>query len=111
MSINSDMKKYTLQECSEVQNKSRQWVKDWVDVKEIEVTIYKINQAKIISNNIVYSESTHTGLSKSKDIEENINRIVKKDMNNNIIEVYEITDVNPGGRLAQLYLKRIEYNG
>jgi len=105
MSISRNMQTMMLQVRTKTRSPSGQWVEAWVDVKNIEVGIYPASYTILTSSNIKYSESTNTGLTLCKDIKEVVNRIVKG------TEIYDITFANNAGRYAQLFLKRVVYNG
>lgn len=101
--IRRDMKSVTLQVRKEVETKSGAQKYDWVDEKHIEVAIYKTNSF-INSNSVRYNESTHTGLTRYKDIKEGINRIVEGET------IYNITAADNKSRLTNLLLKVVDTN-
>ncbi|MGL6186095.1 MAG: hypothetical protein ACRC1T_12030 [Clostridium chrysemydis] len=101
MSINSEMRKLTLQENKEIITKSMARKKDWVDVEEpILIAIYETD-SRVNTNNAKWNESTHIGLTFNKDITPK-NRLKDGE------KIYTITGVNPQGRLYQVFLKVIE---
>lgn len=76
----------------------------WEDVKAIEVAVYKNNDT-INTQSVRYNESTHTGITDYKDIQEDKNRLIDS---NDI--VYEITSANTKARLTTLLLKVVDTN-
>lgn len=101
MSINSNMKSLILQENKETITPSMSRKKGWVDLKEpILIAIYETD-SRVNTNNARYNDSTHIGLTFNKDISSK-NRLKDGD------RIYNITGVNPQGRLSQVFLKVIE---
>ena len=98
MSINRNMKPYMLQENQPKRSSSGALVDNWVDIKEIDVSVHKKNDLKVVASE-KYLESTHTGLTHFKDITADKFRL-KKDG-----KIYQITDCNTEGRLTNLLLK------
>ena len=98
MSINRDMKEYTLQRNEPVRTSSGAEKASWVDKGTIRAAVDKKNDLKVSASE-KYIESTHTGLTYHKDIDSDGYRLV----GNGII--YEITDCNTEGRLTNLLLK------
>lgn len=98
MSVNRDMKKYMLQENKPGRSSSGAGKANWVDVKEIDVAVYKKNDMKVVASE-KYIESSHTGLTHCRDIAADKYRLVRGGV------VYQITDCNSTGRLTNLLLK------
>ncbi|AOR24305.1 hypothetical protein [Clostridium taeniosporum] len=103
MSINADMKPIMLQKKKMVKSPTGAKKEQWVDVKIINVALYKTNDM-LNTNSIKYNESSHTGLTFYKDVKEGINRLVKDKL------VYNVTSANPQGRLNNLLLKVVDTN-
>ncbi|KIL09249.1 phage head-tail adapter protein [Clostridium botulinum] len=103
MSINSNMKPIMLQKKEKVKSPTGAKKEQWVDVKVINVAIYKTNDM-LNTNSTKYNESSHTGITFYKDIKENMNRLVKDKT------VYNVTSANPQGRLTNLLLKVVDTN-
>lgn len=101
MSVNRDMKKYMLQHNETVRSPSGAEKDNWVDVRDIDVAVYKKNDMKVVASE-KYIESTHTGLTYCKDIRADSFRLVKGGV------TYMVTDCNTEGRLANLLLKVVE---
>lgn len=99
MSINRDMKEYTLQHNEPVRTPSGAEKASWVDKGTIRAAVYKKNDMKVSASE-KYIESTHTGLTRCKDIDSDGYRLVGNDGT-----IYEITDCNTEGRLTNLLLK------
>ena len=111
MSINADMKPMTLQVKKEVETPSGATKYTWIEKETIFVVINRTNDVENTQNirynsnqSIRYNASTHTGLTRCKDIKEDINRLVDNDI------VYEVTGVNPKGRLTTLFLEVVDTN-
>lgn len=98
MSINRDMKEYTLQQNELIRTPSGAEKASWVDKGIIRVAVYKKNDMKVYTSE-KYIESTHTGLTYCKDIDSDGYRLVRDGV------AYEITDCNTEGRLTNLLLK------
>ncbi|NFA43976.1 phage head-tail adapter protein [Clostridium botulinum] len=103
MSINSNMKPIMLQKKGKVKSPTGAPKEQWVDVKTINVAIFKTNDM-LNTNSTKYNESSHTGLTFYKDIKEGINRLVKDNV------IYNITSANSQGRLNNLLLKVVDTN-
>lgn len=69
----------------------------------IEVAIYDIDD-RINTQSVRFNDSSHSGLTRYRDIKEGINRLRKGDT------VYNILSAKTKGRLAQLYLKVVDTN-
>lgn len=101
MSINGDMKRILLQENKEVIKPSGARKKEWIDIEEpILIAIYETDN-RVNTSNAIYNSSTHIGLTFNKSITSK-NRLKDED------RIYNITGVNPQGRLNQIFLKVIE---
>lgn len=101
MSINGDMKRILLQENKEIIKPSGARKKDWIDLKEpILIAIYETDN-RVNTSNVIYNSSTHIGLTFNKNITSK-NRLRDGD------KIYNITGVNPQGRLTQVFLKVID---
>lgn len=101
MSINGDMKRILLQENKEIIKLSGARKKEWIDIEEpILIAIYETDN-RVNTSNAIYNSSTHIGLTFNKSITYN-NRLRDGD------RIYNITGVNPQGRLNQIFLKVIE---
>ena len=98
MSINRDMKEYTLQHNEPARTPSGAEKASWVDKGTIRAAVYKKNDLKVSASE-KYIESTHTGLTYCKDIDSDGYRLVRNKV------IYEITDCNTEGRLTNLLLK------
>lgn len=111
MSINADMKPIILQVKEELENPSGATKYTWIDKETIFVVINKTNGVENTQNirynstqSVRYKSSTHTGLTQCKDIIVDVNRLVDNDI------VYEVTGVNPKGRLTTLFLRVVDTN-
>lgn len=100
MSINRDMKEYILQHNEPSRTPSGAEKASWVSKGVIRVTVYKKNDLKVSASE-KYIESTHTGLTRCKDIDSDGYRLVRDGV------IYEITDCNTEGRLTNLLLKMV----
>ncbi|MDK0900069.1 hypothetical protein [Clostridium perfringens] len=101
LSINSNMKSLILQEYRDIITPSMARKKEWVDLENpILIAIYETD-SRVNTNNVRYNESSHIGLTFSKDISAK-NRLRDGNM------IYNIIGVNPQGRLSQVFLKVIE---
>lgn len=100
MSIARDMKKYTVQK--KVKNgkaPSGAPRYEWLDGGEIDVAVYK-NSEVIISASERYKESTHTGLTYSRDIKAGW-KLKRGDC------IYQVMSCDTGPRLTNLILKEL----
>lgn len=100
MSINRDMKEYTLQHNEPVRAPSGAEKAFWVDKGTIRAAIYKKNDLKVSASE-KYIESTHTGVAYSRVLDADGYRLVRDGI------IYEITDCNTEGRLTNLLLKAV----
>lgn len=101
MSINGDMKRILLQENKEIVKPSGARKKEWIDIEEpILIAIYETDN-RVNTSNAIYNYSTHIGLTFNKSITSK-NRLKDGE------RIYNITGINPQGRLNQIFLKVIE---
>ena len=98
MSINRDMKEYSLQHNETVRTPSGAEKASWVDKEVIRAAIYKKNDLKVSASE-KYIESTHTGVTYSRNLDSDGYRLARDGV------IYEITDCNTEGRLTNLLLK------
>lgn len=98
MSINRDMKPYMLQVNHPIRSPSGASKENWQNLKMIDVAVYKKNEFKTCTSE-KYLTSSHTGLTDCKDIQADINRLVRDGV------IYQIEDCNTEGRLTNLILK------
>ncbi|MHC1723982.1 MAG: hypothetical protein AB9836_12355 [Aminipila sp.] len=103
MSINQEMRPLMLQMRKEGESPTGAAKNEWEDVKPIEVAIYKTNST-LNTQNVRYNESSHTGLTYEKQIEENLYRLFDGK------RVYDITLADTKNRLTTLLLKEIDTN-
>lgn len=104
MSINTDMKKYILQEKVTVEAPSGAEKIEWKDKREIYLAIYKMKGNPFYNiDTIRYSQSTHSGITFFRDIKAYKNRIKDKLTG----RIYEIEDVAIRRRVI-LTLKVVE---
>ena len=99
MSINRDMKEYTLQHNEPLRTSSGAEKAFWVDKGTIRAAVYKKNDLKVSASE-KYIEPTHTGLTHSRNMDSDGYRLIGNDGT-----VYEIMDCNTEGRLTNLLLK------
>lgn len=100
MSINRDMKRYDLEQRVSIRTDSGAEDFEWRKVCTIKVSVYKKNDRNVITSER-YLESTHTGLTRYRNIVADKYRIVRDGV------CYLITDCNPEGRLTNLLLKAV----
>lgn len=98
MSINRDMKEYSLQHAEKTRSPSGAEKHNWVEKGRIQAAVYKKNDMKVSASE-KYIESTHTGVTRCRDIDSDGYRLVRNGV------IYEITDCNTEGRLTNLLLK------
>ena len=98
MSINRDMKEYTLQHNEPVRAPSGAEKASWVDKRTIRAAVYKKNDMKVSASE-KYIESTHTGLTYSRAFDADEHRLVRDGI------IYEITARNTEGRMPNSALK------
>ncbi len=90
-----------MEENKEIIKPSGSRKKDWIDLKEpILIAIYETDN-RVNTSNAIYNSSTHIGLTFNKNVTSK-NRLKDGD------RIYNITGVNPQGRLNQVFLKVIE---
>lgn len=95
------MRKLILQENKEIIKPSGSRKKDWIDLDTpLLIAIYETD-SRVNTSNAIYNSSTHIGLTFNKSITSK-NRLKDGD------RIYNITGVNPQGRLNQVFLKVIE---
>jgi hypothetical protein len=101
------MKDMMLQIRTTTQSESGQKKETWSDVKTIRICIYPTGGGKNQTNNQVYVESTHTGITYEKGIKEVINRLLDPLSG----EIYEITLATNRIKAWELLLKKVVFNG
>ncbi|MBE6058236.1 hypothetical protein [Clostridium sp.] len=102
-SINRDMEPILLETKIKTRTPSGATKEEWKESNTIEVAIYDIDD-RINTQSVKFNDSSHTGLTRHKDIKEGINRLRKGDT------VYNILSAKTKGRLTQLYLKVVDTN-
>lgn len=100
MSINRDMREYTLEEEVSTRTPSGASKKSWESRGTIQVCVKKKNDFRT-SSSVVFTESTHSGLTYHKQIKSGHMRLVRGQ------ETYLITDCNTDSRLTNLTLKAV----
>lgn len=102
-SINRDMKHILLEPKVKKRTPSGATKEVWDtdNAITIEVAIYDIDD-RINTQSVKFNDSSHTGLTRYKDIKEGVNRLRKGNT------VYNILSSKPKGRLTQLYLKVVD---
>lgn len=100
MSINRDMRRYTLQKVRTVRTPSGGFKPEWVYVSEVDCAVYKIDES-VIHASEVYKASTHTGLTYRKGLKAGKYQLKNDDT------VYTVISCNDSGRLASLLLKEV----
>jgi head-tail adaptor len=104
-SIRRDMKSITLEKNVPVQGKSGQLKENWFTDRTIDAAIYPVSGSVMYSNNTKFNQSTNTGLTAEKAIQE-----TEKENGNRINDngtIYKINFVNPAGRYTQLLLQKV----
>lgn len=101
--INSDMEPIILQKKVETLSPTGAKKYSWEDDRTIQVALYLTNDMKY-TQSVQYNESSHTGLTRSKDIDKHNNRLRQDDA------IYTISKVNLKGRLTTLLLKVVDTN-
>lgn len=102
--IRRAMKPVSLEKKTWVQSTSGQKKETWLPDKIIELAIYPVSGSVMNSNNVLYNQSTNTGLTVEKAINE-----TKKDKGHRINDngdIYSINFVNTAGRFTQLLLQK-----
>lgn len=102
-SINRDMELVLLETKIKIRTPSGATKETWGNPIDIEVAIYDIDD-RINTQSVRFNDSSHTGLTRYKDIKEGINRLRKGET------VYNILSAKTKGRLTQLYLKVADTN-
>lgn len=100
MSINRDMRDYILEHKDAVRTGSGAEDYEWNPICTIKAAVYKKNDRSIVTSE-KYLESTHTGLTRYREIIADEYRLVRDGI------CYLITDCNPEGRLTNLLLKAV----
>lgn len=100
-SINRDMKPILLESKVKKRTPSGATKESWEKSIDIEVAIYDIDD-RINTQSVKFNDSSHTGLTRYKDIKEGVNRLRKDNT------VYSILSAKTKGRLTQLYLKVVD---
>ncbi len=103
MSINANMEPIELETKIKTRTPSGATKETWENTTTIEVAIYDIDD-RINTQSVKFNDSSHTGLTRYKDIKEGINRLRKGNT------VYNILSAKTKGRLTQLYLKVVDTN-
>ena len=101
MSINTDMQLMELERKTSIRTSSGATREVWGKVAEIYVAINKIDDL-ISTQTARANESTHTGLTRCKNIKEGEYRLNKAGI------VYQILSCNTASRLTKLYLKVVD---
>lgn len=102
--IKRDMKPVTLEKKTWMQNPSGQKKETWVTDKIIQLAICPVNGTAMYSNNLLFNQSTNTGLTTEKAIKE-----TKQEYGNRINDngtIYNINFVNTAGKYTQLLLQK-----
>lgn len=103
MSINSEMRSYSLQRKIKIRTESGATREEWDAGRIIMVTVKKTNDL-LHTQSVRYNESTHTGLTRCKYIKPYVNRLKKTDTG----EIYEIISATNDGRFNNLLLKKVD---
>lgn len=101
MSINRDMKSYTLQQKKKSRTPSGAEKWEWTDSGSVSVAIYNSGE-RFVSASVRYKEATHVGLTHSKGVRAGKNRLIRDGA------IYNIIDCKPEARLAVLILKVVD---
>ncbi len=101
LSINRDMRDYTLEHKDVVRTESGAEDYEWNPVGTVKAAVYKKNDMSIVTSE-KYLESTHTGLTRCRKIIADEYRLVRDGI------CYLVTDCNPDGRLTNLLLKVVK---
>lgn len=102
-SINRDMEPMLLESKIKIRTPSGATKETWGNPIEINVAIYDIDD-RINTQSVKFNNSSHTGLTRYKDIKEGINRFRNGDT------VYNILSAKTKGKLTQLYLRVVDTN-
>jgi|LGOV01.1.fsa_nt_gb hypothetical protein len=103
MGITANMKAFRLQNKTKIGTESGAQKETWSDGPMVDVSIYQKNE-RLITQSARYNESTHTGLSFSKNIKAFKNRLRDEETQ----EIFEITSAVNDGRLTNLLLKKVD---
>lgn len=97
----NDMQKYTLQKQTEVNTKSGQKKKDWIDIELVQVAVYLIDEMSIVGS-VKYDQYDFAGFTFYTLFDRNVKyRILGS-------ETYTIERAVKNGCTMHLLLKRIE---
>lgn len=102
MSINQKMVECVLQRRIKTESLTGGDIVKWVDREFIDVAIYKTNDT-LNTQSVRYNESTHTGITREKEIQEHECRLKGIDGT-----IYNITSANTVGRMTTLLLKAVD---
>lgn len=102
-SINRDMKPMILETKVKTITSSGATKESWDNPVKIEIAIYDIDH-RINTQSIKFNDSSHTGLTRYKEIKEGLNRIREGNT------IYNILSAKTKGRLTQLYMKVVDTN-
>lgn len=102
MSINQKMEEYILQRRIKTESLTGGELVKWVDHDLVDVAIYKTNDT-LNTQSVRYNESTHTGITREKEIQEHEYRLKGIDGT-----IYNITSANAVGRMTTLLLKVVD---
>lgn len=105
MSIAANMKLVTLQIREVTQNKSMQKKETWKDLKPIKIAIFPTGGGKNQSNNQEYTEDSYTGITFEKGLKKIIHRLKDNE------DIYEIDDAIDRGKLREIKLSKVTFNG
>lgn len=103
MSINSEMKPMILETKIKTRTPSGATKEVWGNPVKIDIAIYDIDD-RINTQSVKFNDSSHTGLTRCKDIKEGVNRLVEGNT------VYNILSAKTKGRLTQLHMKVVDVN-
>lgn len=101
MSVNRDAKAYEVWEKIRGKTPSGAEKTNWKKIRNTLITVYKKNDM-LKTGSVKYNEATHTGLTKDKEFKAGKHQLRKNET------VYDITEVNPDGRLTVLLLKEVD---
>lgn len=101
--INRSMEKVELQEKIDIRTPTGVSKAEWRRVRDIDVALYSIDD-RINTNSVRFNSSTHTGLTREKEIKEGKCRLTKKGL------IYEVLSAKIEGKFTQLYLKAVDTN-
>lgn len=104
MSINSDMRKYALQENVPVVSSTGAKSSRWMDKGLISACLYQTSNT-LNTQNVQYNSSTHIGFTYYIGLEAGKHRLTRGGI------THEITSVNNQDKLVNLLLKEVVGNG